>query len=119
MNDKFIKSQRTGQIATLTLRNAESDIELSVTVDRGMYGEYIHQLGNKTYLAAGRRIFEYESDMISCAEYFAPNGSLSKNRPMTADQIKYMQSLDIDYELSWTVADASAAIENKLAEKNE
>jgi hypothetical protein len=117
MDDRMIKNAKTGEIVTKTIGNVENDNKISITVDRGMYSEYIYQLGKKSYVAGGKRWFEKEIDMINCAAHFDDTGNLSKNRPATDAQISYMRFLEIDYDPCWTVIEARNAIDNKLQDK--
>lgn len=117
MNDSRIKLARTGKIVTKKIINWENDIELMVTYDTGAACEISKQMGNnkdgeeRSWYAGGCWVFRAEADMIAFAEYFAPDGSMSKARPATDAQISYLVKLGVKIEDGMTVARASELID--------
>lgn len=112
MNDKLIKSSNSNETITRKCCCYDSDMEINVVCDKGMSHEYMRQLGAKSWVAGGKRVFKNESDMLAFAGYFNQvSGSLSGKRPATDAQIRYLVTLGVKIEEGMSVERASELID--------
>lgn len=111
MNDNLIRTSKTGKTITKVVGNYDTNLEMNVSLDEGMYKEYIRQLGSGSWVAGGQRVFKTEEKMIAFAEYFTERRYERSVSLATDKQVRYMIDLGIVIPENCSIERASQLID--------